>query len=97
MSEWALVAVVVPYGGSAATRVGMRVRPVPSTALSERSKRSGSAAAAAIAATRSRSVGPLCSGNASTLRLATVTDVSGAVNVSPGRSSPVHSHSAISS
>jgi len=52
---------------------------------------------AAMVATRSRSVGPLCSGSASTLRRAAATDASGAVNVTPGRSSPVHSHSAISS
>lgn len=75
----------------------MRVRAVPRTAFSERSKRSGSLAEAAMAATRSRSVGPLCSGSASTARRAAATDASGALNSTPGRSSPVHSHSAISS
>ena len=71
-------------GGRAATRVGMRVRAVPRTASSDRSKRSGSAAAAAIAATRNRSVGPVCSGSASTARRAAATDASGAVNTTPG-------------
>lgn len=75
----------------------MRVRAVPRTVSSERSKRSGSATAAAIAATRNRSVGPVCSGSAPTARRATATEASGAVNSMPGRIRLVHSHSATSS
>ncbi len=75
----------------------MRVRAVPRTVSSERSKRSGSTAAAAMAATRSRSTGSLCSGSALTERRAAATEALGAVKVAPGRRVPVHSHSATSS
>ncbi|CAM5419725.1 hypothetical protein SCYAM73S_01313 [Streptomyces cyaneofuscatus] len=75
-----------PTTGNAPTSVGIRLRALLSTASGDRSNRSGSVAAAAVTATRSRSVDPLCAGSVPTVRRAAARVPGGASKRTPGRS-----------